>query len=241
MSIHINPNPDQVNSLEALAHLNRQKIITAVVLVENANPTPLTPGELLQIIAGSDVTSDEAERIAEQAISLHGLMHSSGFEADEIVNALRTAISVSATPIPSWDDEFSDLLTRLITTSSVRAVSKAATLAYEHMHLFRSARLVTDVRPVFDEDAVDIDGAIISHDLRLEYFGRSGSSSLSVTLDTPDLLQLFHQCKRALTKANLTKQILVEGRPINATILGGDPVDQDIDSPFSTDEAMSDD
>ncbi len=240
MSIQITPRPEQISTLEHLAKLDREKLASAVAFIGSARPIPLTPGELLQAIARAKIADEDVERIAEQAVSLHGLMHSSGVEAGEIIAALRMAVADSDKSPQWWDDQFSSLLTRLISMPGVRAVSKAASLAYEHMHLFRSARLVTDVRPVFDDDVDDIDGAIISHNLRLEYFGRGGANSLSVTLDTPDLLQLFNQCERALRKANLTKQILMEGKPINATILGGDPEDQETDLPSPPNELMSD-
>jgi hypothetical protein len=95
-------------------------------------------------------------------------------------------------------------------------------LAYEYANLFQGARIVTDVRPVFndgDDDEMQIDGAVVSFTLRLHYDNREGNHSLSIALDETDVRALHHQCERALQKARMA-QIRIQDAGIPTVISG---------------------
>lgn len=78
---------------------------------------------------------------------------------------------------------------------------KAQTLVYTHQNLFLGARLITDVRPVFNDSASEVDELVITHMLTLDYSdGSQRNSSITLAMDQEDIAQLQNQCERAATK-----------------------------------------
>ena len=126
-----------------------------------------------------------------------------------------------------WDKHLKVLLISLVDSRLFRVASKSANLAYEHAHLLQAARIITDVRPVFDNDLIEIDGAVVSHVLRLNYDGRGEEKSVSVVVDTVDLQRLRDEADRALRKGRLIKQRLEKGTPIDCHITGESPEDKE--------------
>ncbi len=119
----------------------------------------------------------------------------------------------------------------LLLEKSVRTVSKALDLAYEYANLFQDARIVTDIRPIFndvDDEQMEIEAAVVAFTLRLHYDDRQGNHSLSVALDETDVRTLKYQCERALHKAQLAQGRMrdILGVP---TIISGETHDESSD------------
>lgn len=119
----------------------------------------------------------------------------------------------------------------LLQDKSVRTVSKALDLAYEYANLFQDARIVTDIRPIFndvDDEQMEIEAAVVAFTLRLHYDDRQGNHSLSVALDETDVRTLKYQCERALHKAQLAQDRMRDmvGVP---TIISGEAHDESSD------------
>lgn len=121
-------------------------------------------------------------------------------------------------------------MSKLFQADAVRTVSKATDLAYDHANLFQGVRIVTDIRPVFndlDDDRLAIDGAVVSYTLRLHFDNREGDHSLSIALDEADILVLQDQCERALRKAKIAYERM--SQPQNAgipTVISGEDTDE---------------
>jgi hypothetical protein len=77
---------------------------------------------------------------------------------------------------------------------------------------YQSARIVTDVRPVFQDDLAKApDGAVIVETLQIQTWSRNGGSDLIfVSMDEEDLRQLQSIVQRALDKTATLKTFLVE-------------------------------
>jgi hypothetical protein len=75
---------------------------------------------------------------------------------------------------------------------------------------FQSARIVTDIRPVFsDKVSAPPLGAVIVETLQIQTWTRDGSSELIfVSMDETDLLQLRETVDRALVKTRTLSTLL---------------------------------
>lgn len=87
---------------------------------------------------------------------------------------------------------------------------KAEQLAYLHQNVLTSARLVTDVRPVFDVPAQRILKALIIHTLFIEYSDGGQDQRIAFALDADDVAQLRRLCDRAELKAATLKAAMAE-------------------------------
>lgn len=99
-------------------------------------------------------------------------------------------------------------LASILRTRAVSLMARARDLASEQEHVLDEARILTDVRALFAPDGEEtLDGAIITHSLRLRYTGREGSA-LHISLDKSHLKQLAAQVARALRKAERLELLL---------------------------------
>jgi hypothetical protein len=105
-----------------------------------------------------------------------------------------------------------DRLGRYLSSRVVEFIARGRDLAGEREHVLDDARILTDIRPLFTRGADDhLDGAIITHALRLRYTG-SAEPALHIALDKAHLLDLAEEVQRALRKAAHLEEILSELR-----------------------------
>ena len=111
---------------------------------------------------------------------------------------------------PSEEPVFRERLARLLDIEAFSIAAKAASLQSEHEHLFCSARVLTDARPVYGKNASDPPVAmIISHVLKLSYHEAAGRlREFYIGLGSNDMAELREVLKRADTKAKSLRDAL---------------------------------
>lgn len=157
-----------------------------------------------------------------------------GSSFNDVVRAVGSLYHLRATPTRSLDDvvgEISEEMQRL-SDESLRLSAgeardyeaklhallgnerlaryfRATILAREAQNTFLDARIITDVRPIFDSDQVSKPaGAVVIHTLALDYWADSSSKELHVLLDSADIDKLKTALDRAGQKGEaLTKFI----------------------------------
>ena len=112
------------------------------------------------------------------------------------------------------EKENSDLrshLGRLLNVSNLRMAAKAHRLQRAGERLYCDAKILSDIRPVFDEDVETVPaGAVVGHTLRLGYHERGEHKEFFVVLDDVDLEKLRAVIERAESK-NKTLLKLLKG------------------------------
>ncbi len=103
--------------------------------------------------------------------------------------------------------------------------AKANEILQEHEHVFRSARILTDIRPVFGEDPKkDPNEAVLVHMLKIMYTHGDFHKEFFVALDSNDVDVLSHITTRAREKDQSIRSLLrkkqihlIETRPEAST------------------------
>ena len=114
-----------------------------------------------------------------------------------------------------YSKQIADALESLNDDHPLFVSSKATSLANTHQNLLLSSRLLTDVRPVFDDAGTKILEMVISHTLALNiHDGRSERQLITITLDMEDILSLKEQCERAERKARIVANKLTGLNPV---------------------------
>ena len=176
---------------------------------------PILPKQWHRVIT-EFLGGDEAKAgvLVRQVLSLHGMLRQLDLSSEEVFAGLSSGLQPSES---GWSgDEFerwksvSGAFRELFDLPLVRLSAKALDLSYEHAHLLQRARIITDVRPIFDDKAIQLQGAVIAHDLLLRYDDVEGEHVLSLSLDDRDIESLRKQCERALLKAQTAKAQLEE-------------------------------
>lgn len=109
---------------------------------------------------------------------------------------------------------------RALSAPAIQVTAKALQVAGDHQRLFCSARILSDLRPVFS-DALEVSGSVIIHQLKVAYHEHGleeGTGEIYMSVDRRDLLRLKATVDRALQKheklANMAEKL-------GMTLLGG--------------------
>jgi hypothetical protein len=87
--------------------------------------------------------------------------------------------------------------------------AKAMDVAGEHDRLFHTARMLTDVRPVFGDDPLELPvGAVVTHVLRIDAFRNGQLEDYFVVLDNSELMALKAVVDRAIDKNKSLSRLL---------------------------------
>ena|SRR6202043_1823821 len=220
----------QVEDLKAIAALKIDALKAIVTHLRSLRPSPLQPkqlrDEISSLLPGQDSVADA---IIRQMLRFHSLIGQRRLEIDELFSGLEAGIRAAK---PTWQEveiaawkEREQTVRDLFAIDAVRIVAKALDLSYEYANLLRTARIITDLRPVFTLDAKATDGAVISHKLFIRYDNVEGLKTFTMTLDEEDVKTLKRECERALQKTETISLQLGKGSPIRTIIPGRDDND----------------
>jgi len=188
----------------------------------------LNPADLFSSIKnfldGLDCDECVAECVMRQSLTLNGLMLQTGLNADDVLTGVRSGIERDAgwttEEVEKWG-EVEPKFHKLLCSNAFRIVATTIDLSYEYANLYRNARILTDIRPLFTEDANEIEGAVVSFTLRLRFESVEGSRELNIAMDEGDIEDLSVQCGRALKKSQTARKTMTEKAGI-PTVLSGE-------------------
>ena len=99
--------------------------------------------------------------------------------------------------------------------------AKAIDISYDFERVYITGRLLTSVRPVFDDPREEIIGWTVVQTLRLEFVAANGDqSSISIAMDADDIRQLKKECDVALVKAEKARAEMESKLRVDAIITG---------------------
>jgi hypothetical protein len=101
-------------------------------------------------------------------------------------------------------------LTRLLSLKSIVTTGKAYGVMTAHQHVFGSARIFSDIRPIFgdseDEFAPLPVATVFVHTLRIGYTTTGGWKDFYVAMDDSDIKKLIKTLERAVAKSAQLKE-----------------------------------
>lgn len=220
MTVQLRPSKYQRLDFEKICKIGPEKLGEIADILEGLEEPPLTANRLMEAIKekAGDV---EAEPLLRQLLSLYGVVRRNN-EISDVLNGLDQGLQMLTDGgefiIEEWQ-AIRPLFERLLSSRAVRIAATAIELMYDYANIVRSTRILSDVRPVYDKEAENIESAVVSHTLRLHFQSADGDHELSLALDSNDIQDLMKQCARALKKADTAKK-LMKKFSINSIISG---------------------
>jgi hypothetical protein len=108
--------------------------------------------------------------------------------------------------LDNWKKGATNVAEALNPDGPLAILHKTLEITTAHQNVFESARIFTDVRPVFNSSASGIFRAVVTHMLTVSSRNADGQPLTSYfALDSYDVEQLKKRCDRALTKAATIK------------------------------------
>lgn len=148
-------------------------------------------------------------------VSIAAGVDEAAFDALMTASVFRSSRGLSAADLASDLLEDSDhpggehALELLLSNDKVVRVAKVFDLLWANERIVSGTRVLTDVRPLFDDsdDALPL-GSTIVHTLQVSFFAEGGAQELHLTLDRDDLESLRDHATRALIKARRLRSSL---------------------------------
>jgi hypothetical protein len=197
--------PDAMRpGLELLATLEEPALNELRNVLEQ-NPDVLFSRQAAEVHAAKLQTlgREQAQTLLEAVVPLIYLMGSQGKHADALLKDIGAAMRRSGKAGGGLDQQgrLEKNLSRILSDSSLVVAAKALSVATDCPRLFTSARILSDIRPIFGDEASQAPlGAVITHTLRVTYAETGTEKEFFVSLDSRDLATLQDQIKRALQK-----------------------------------------
>jgi hypothetical protein len=102
-----------------------------------------------------------------------------------------------------------DTFRRLFSIHPLSMIAKAKDLLYDHENTFCDARVITDIRPVFDTDIKQVPTeAAITHTLKIEYHRGTKQTEIHIAVDVDDIDYLLSILWRAKEKSETLSGVL---------------------------------
>jgi hypothetical protein len=221
MGIQLRPFSQQIADLQQVVSLGASVLTEVKTKLAVASPT-LGPGTLRKAI--SEVVGEQrAEPLVRQLLWLRGIVRQSGESISNVIKALGDAVVTRSGDNDIDGDQWEAVmapLQSLVDDKCVRLAATAIELSYDYANLLRRTKVLTDVRPIFNDAGDGIDGAVVSFTMRLRYSNADGEHDLSIALDENDIKTLQEQCQRAILKARTASAMMVDRCEIAAIVSG---------------------
>jgi hypothetical protein len=152
----------------------------------------------------ADITTEEADALVTSLHSLYVFMAGSEAAVSEFVPVLVGAMERSGRKALTVGDdrtEITEKLIRLLSLKTMERASKIEQLKSDHQAIFYDAKVLSDIRPLFDQPDEAPIGAVIQHTLKLVFHEGSEHKELYMALDSQDLEILRKISERAELKA----------------------------------------
>jgi len=217
-SISTNLSKSQKNDLVVMCQLGAARLNAIASNLEQRKPT-VRRSEFRRIIseAFGDAQASEAARRALPGLAT--AIRKFNISATNLFEMIGS--SFQDQEILSWHECW-PIIKRIVSSEFVTLYAKARDLAFDFERLYARARILTDIRRVFDDAGDIIVGADITQTLRLDYFtAESVTNSMSVAMDVADIEQLKKACEGALPKAEAARNLIEKKHATECCIAWG--------------------
>lgn len=159
------------------------------------------------------ITNTDAKAIFGTVCSLQRVKSADGIPAEQLAAAISSSAQTQSPELFSSETTAalkSRLTSFLKLDGGVAITGKANDVMTDHQHVFCKARILSDVRPIFEENPNMLSAAVVIHNLQIGYHdNRNGThKEFYVALDMNDLKQLKAIIERAEKKAVTLESLL---------------------------------
>jgi hypothetical protein len=155
---------------------------------------------------------DEVRQLISSLVSWYAHIADEEQSPEDFARDIAVALSEESGPEAALDGSghLEENLRGLLAVEAFRVKTKAWQLQYDHERIFVSAKIYTDIRPIFARDPAETPNeAVVSHMLKLTFYESGpGRRELYFMLDDTDLENLKQVIDRATTKSNTLHSLL---------------------------------
>lgn len=189
-----------------LSSEDMQKVVSALETVPITSNLRKTLTERLATVDA--IPESNVNEATETLIALYIVLAYSNETQSEVANEIAEALEGIGIEL-KFPDQTRQRLAQLLSSERLVVSAKAEGLMYEYDNVFSTARVFTDIRPVFGLDPEELPKAgVITHMLSIHYFESGDHKEINIALDELDIDILVNALERANIKSESLKSIL---------------------------------
>lgn len=225
-------NLQTLKELALIRDLGPEKLAQIKKDISEKAPYPLLPEDLYSLFKDAGVNEEFLETIVDHLLVLCNVRHKKKISFEELLEYITLSIREYDRNGKWNEDEVSrwlgicPVLVDLLSDGQIAAVYKAQKIAFSYDNLYEDGKIITDIRPIFNDDCSEMVGSIVSFLLNISYVsgdfdGDNGVvNKITIALDIEDVNQLLRSCKRAIVKADFSKKFMEENGISQSYICG---------------------
>lgn len=194
-----------IQGLVKLAETDFNELVTSLV----QTPPTLSHEDFVTAAISRTPNLDPslAEMILKELLGMLVAIPESGLTPDQFATEISdAALELASSEFPFTNenrDLLKDRLARAFGAKGLLITAKARDVLSDTDKTFQSARVLTDLRPIFDEEAKEICSAVVLHNLRIRYYENNETRDIYLSLEPADVESLVDALKRAKKKGAL--------------------------------------
>jgi len=210
------PNPE-INNFQQLALTDSQLIVKVKNELQIHEPITHSLDDLAKKIAEENsMNFNEVSSVISTIANWILVQRRMDLTSEEFMEGVTAFLESQSESIWSsdhrqaWRDRYDIILDILSSNNAVSLGAKAIELFFEHQLVLCSTRIITDLRPIFNDEATELIGFFSYHTLVARCVEGSQLREFHVALDKNDLTILKEQLERASKKASLLEKDLTD-------------------------------
>lgn len=193
-----------------LSSEDTRKVVSTLESVPITNALRQTLVERLSTLDA--ILQGNVDEAAEALTGLYIVLAHSNEPPSEMANEITDSLKEIGVEL-KFPDEVQQRLTQLLSFDSLVVSAKAEGFMYEYENVFSTARVHTDIRPIFGLDAQEPPKAgVITHTLNIHYFHGGEHKEINIALDEIDIGSIIEALDRADNKGESLKSVLEMAR-----------------------------
>jgi hypothetical protein len=192
-------------AMAGIVSMGHEAFETLVDSLRNVTPSS-TPASFISIVEARDAGSPSGIDLAglvSALFALYRIRDENEVALPEFVDDLGDSMSSTPRRPPVDLQVFKQRTAILLDIPSLAISAKAYSIYREQPKIFVSARIFSDIRPVFSQDAESLRAATVLHQLKISYVEEDERHDLFLALDSDDLAILQKVITRAQAKAKV--------------------------------------
>ena len=151
----------------------------------------------------------DADEIIDALVTMNRFRMHTERTIEQFVRAMVSAVEDQTESDSPFDStKFSERVSALLSAEVLLVLARASALQHSHDHVFMSARVVSDVRSVFDQDGDKIQGSMIIHNMNMTYFQEGERKEFFVAMDNDDIAKLRKVLDRTEAKTAALQELI---------------------------------
>jgi len=186
-----------------LMQMSPREIDALVESLSSATPALSNRDLLVQVIANEHLKNQpNLDRVMRMLVGVSRTIYAERLSIENVVNDLLEQVKAEEIiPLDGVAEELRSRLKQLFSVRTLEITAKAAMIMTSHEHVYDSARVMTEFRPIFTGgENLEIAAGVIMHELQITTHSNGDQKTLFVALDYEDLEMLRSQLERAIRK-----------------------------------------